>query len=144
MCLKERKVKVKSASRVRLFATPWTVAYQAPLSMGFSRQEYWSGVPLPSPGDLPDPGMEPRSPALHADALPSEPPGTSDVSSQLQFCHLFPAIERMGFPCASEGKASLCNAGDPGSIPGLGRSPGEASGTPLQYSCLENPMDCGA
>ena len=56
-------------------ATPWTVACQAPLSMGFSRQEYWSGLPFPSPGDLPDPGIEPRSPALQADALPSEPPG---------------------------------------------------------------------
>ena len=55
--------------------TPWTVAYQAPPSMGFSRQEHWSGVPFPSPGDLPDPGIEPRSPALQADALPSEPPG---------------------------------------------------------------------
>ena len=51
---------VKSLSRVWLFATPWTVAYQAPLSMGFSRQEYWSGLPFPSPGDLPDPGVEPR------------------------------------------------------------------------------------
>ena len=55
--------------------TPWTVAYQAPLSMGFSRQEYWRGLPFPSPGDLPDPGIKPRSPALQADALPSEPPG---------------------------------------------------------------------
>ena len=55
---------VKSLSRVQLLATPWTVAHQAPLSMGFSRQEYWSGLPLPSPGDLPDPGIEPRSPAL--------------------------------------------------------------------------------
>ena len=54
---------VKSLSRVQLFATPWTVAYQAPLSMGFSRQEYWSGLPLPSPGDLPAPGIESRSPA---------------------------------------------------------------------------------
>ena len=68
------KVKVKSLSRVRLFATPWTVAYQAPPSMGFSRQEYWSGLPFPSPGDVPDPGIEPGSPALSADALPSEPP----------------------------------------------------------------------
>ena len=69
------KVKVKSLSRVRLFATPWTVARQAPLSMGFSRQEYWSGLPFPSPGDLPNPGIEPRSPALQADAFSSEPPG---------------------------------------------------------------------
>ena len=51
-------------NRDRLFASPWTVAYQAPPSMGFPRQEYWSGVPFPSPGDLPDPGIEPRSPVL--------------------------------------------------------------------------------
>ena len=68
------KVKVKSLSHVRLFATSWTVAYQAPPSMGFSRQEQWSGLPFPSPGDLPDPGIEPRSPASRADALTSEPP----------------------------------------------------------------------
>ena len=58
----------------QLCLTLWTVAYQAPQSMEFSRQEYWSGLPFPSPGDLPDPGMEPRSPALQADTLPSEPP----------------------------------------------------------------------
>ena len=69
------EVEVKSLSHVRLFATTWTVAYQAPPSMGFSRQECWSGLPFPSPGDLPNPGIEPRSPALEADALPSEPPG---------------------------------------------------------------------
>ena len=69
------KVKVKSLSCVRLFVTPWTIAYQAPLSMGFSRQECWSGLPFLSPGDLPDPGIEPGSPTLEADALPSEPPG---------------------------------------------------------------------
>ena len=68
------KVKVKLLSRVQLFATPWTVAYQAPPSMGFSRQEYWSGLPFPSP-DLPNPGIEPGSPTLQADALPSKPPG---------------------------------------------------------------------
>ena len=55
--------------------TPWTAAHQAPPSMGFSRQEYWSGLPFPPPGDLPNPGTEPRSPALQADSLPSEPPG---------------------------------------------------------------------
>ena len=68
--LRKKEKKVKSLSHVRLFATPWTVAYQASLSMGFSRQEYWSGLPFPSPGDLPDPGQgpdpgsEPGSPAL--------------------------------------------------------------------------------
>ena len=66
---------MKSLSFVLLFATPWTVAYQASLSMGFSRQEYWIGLSFPSPGDLPDPGIEPGSPALEADALISEPPG---------------------------------------------------------------------
>ena len=55
---------VNSLSCVLLFVTPWTVAYQAPLSMGLSRQQYWSGLPFPSPGDLPNPGLEPRSPAL--------------------------------------------------------------------------------
>ena len=90
---------------------PQTVAYQVPPSMEFSRQESWSRLPFPSPGDHLDPGIEPRSPTLWADALPSEPPG---------------------------------NAGDPGSIPGLGRSPGEGNNNPLQYSCLENPMDRGA
>ena len=63
------KVKVKSLSRVRLFMTPWTVAYQAPLSMGFSRQEQWNGLPFPSPGDLPDPDIKPQSPTLQADSL---------------------------------------------------------------------------
>ena len=62
-------------SRVRLFATPWTVACQAPLYMGFSRREYWSGLPFPSPGDLPNQGIEPGFPTWQADSLPSEPPG---------------------------------------------------------------------
>ena len=62
----------------------WTVAYQASPSMGFSRQEYWSGLPFPSPGDLPNPGIEPVSPTLQADALPSEPPGKpKNVSTYL-------------------------------------------------------------
>ena len=65
-----------SLSRVQLFATPWTyVACQASLSMGFSRQEYWSGLPFPSPGDLRNPGIEPGSPTSEVDALTSEPPG---------------------------------------------------------------------
>ena len=66
---------MKSFNRVRLFATLWTVAHQAPLFMGFSRQEYWSRFPFPSPGDLPNPEIEPKSPALEADALTSKPPG---------------------------------------------------------------------
>ena len=58
-------------------ATPWTVAHKAPLSMGFSRQAYWSGLPCPSPGDLPDPGIKPSSPALQAGSLPNELRGKS-------------------------------------------------------------------
>ena len=74
------KVKVKLLNPVQLFVTPWTVDCQVPLSMGFSRREYWSGLPFLSPGDLPNPGIEPRSPALRADALPSEPPGKTHVA----------------------------------------------------------------
>ena len=69
------KVNVKSLSRVPLLLTPWTVSHQAAPFMEFSRQEYWSGLPFPSPGDLPDPGIKPVSPSLQADTLPSEPPG---------------------------------------------------------------------
>ena len=61
-------------SHVQLFVTSWTVAYHAPPSMGFSRQEYWSELPFPSPGDIPNPGIKPRSPTLQADALLSDPP----------------------------------------------------------------------
>ena len=79
------KVKVKSLSCVRLFVTPWSAAYQVPPSMGFSRQEYWSGLPCPSPGDFPNPGIEPGSLALQADSLPSEPPGNQlEYVSQVQ------------------------------------------------------------
>ena len=75
---KYEKVKIESASRSvlsQLFATTWTVVCKAPLSMEFSRKKYWSGLPCPPPGDLPNPGIEHRSPALHPDSLPSEPPG---------------------------------------------------------------------
>ena len=85
---------VKSLSRVRLFATPWTVAYQAPLSMGLflitggwePTDEFPNGLPFPSPGDLPNPGLEPRSPALWTDALPSEPPSIHTYI-QLLMCY---------------------------------------------------------
>ena len=101
-------MKAKSLSHVQLFATPWTVAYQDPLSMGFSKQEYWSGFLFPSPGDPPNPEENP------------------------------------GFPGDSDGKMSVYKAEDPGSIPGSGRSTGEGNGNPLQYHCLENPMDRGS
>ena len=68
-------VVVQLLDQVQLFVTPWTVVHQAPLSMGFPWQEYWGGLPFSFPGDLPDPGIELRSPALQADSLPSEPPG---------------------------------------------------------------------
>ena len=98
---------MKLLSCVRLFVTPWTIAYQAPLSMGFSKQGYWSGLPCPLLGDLPDPGMEPRSPTLQADALPSKPPGkhqpftqigkvwvNPDLSFPLPFCSTLMASAR--------------------------------------------------
>ena len=66
-------------NHVHVFVTPQAVTRQAPLSMGFSRQEYWSKLPFPSPGDLPDPGIEPGCPALQADSLPSEPPGKPSI-----------------------------------------------------------------
>ena len=100
--------RAESLSRVRLFATPRTTFRQAPLPTGFSRQEDWSGLPCPPPGDLPNPGPEPGSPAL-------------------------------GFPGSSDDKESACSAGDPGSIPGLGRSVGEGNGNTLQCSCLIIP-----
>ena len=65
--------------RVRLFVTPWTIASQAPLSMGFPGQEYWSGLPFPSPGDLPDPGVEPKSPVLAGSFFTTDPPGKPHV-----------------------------------------------------------------
>jgi len=72
----EKGLKCYSLSRVRLFATPWTATHKAPLSMEFSRQEYWSGLPFPFPGDFPGSGIEPRSLTLQADSLPSEPPAS--------------------------------------------------------------------
>ena len=87
----------------------------APLSMGFSRQEYWSGLPCPPPGELLDPGIKPTS-----------------LTS--------PALADKGFPGGSTGKESVCNAGDLGSIPGWGRCPEEGKGYPLQYSGQENSM----
>ena len=73
-------MKWKSLSFGRLFVTPWTVAHQAPLFMGFPRQEHWRSLPFPSSGDLPDPGIEPGSPELQADSLLPEPPGKSPKS----------------------------------------------------------------
>ena len=99
---------MKSLSRVRLFATPWTVALQAPPSMGLSRQKYWSGLPFPSPGDLPDPGIEPRSPTLQADALTSEPPGKQLlVNKHCQYYHLYPSPGDLPNPVIKSGSLAL-------------------------------------
>ena len=149
--------------------TLWTIAHQGPLPQGFSRQEYWSGLPCPPPGDLPDPGIEPvpiMSPALAGRFFTTsatweacenseksvicsleERYWQSDLGSpasgtERNKCLLFRS--HLNFPGGSDGKASACNAGHLGSIPGLGRSPGEENGNPPQYSCLENPMDRGA
>ena len=78
------------------FVTPWTVAHQAPLTMGFSRQEYWSRWPFPSPGDLPSPGMEPGSPALLADSLPSKPLVVPISYPRVDGLFLWEQLERIG------------------------------------------------
>ena len=124
------------AQSVRLFVTPQTVAHHAPLSMGFLSQEHWSGLPFPSPGDLPNQGIEPMSPALQAGSLPSEPPGKPQFYAYLLNC--------TGIPMWVSGVESTCHAGDLGSISGWGRSPGGGNDNPLQFSCLGNPMDKGA
>ena len=82
------------------FATPWTVVRQAPLSIGFPRQEYWNGLPFPSPGDLPNPGIELGSPALQADSLSSEPPGKPSSICYSVILYLYVAYE--SFPTAVE------------------------------------------
>ena len=89
---KKKTHKKQQPREAILFVTPRTVAHQAPPSMGFSRQEYWSGFPFLSPGDLPDPGIEPRSPALQADALTSEPPGTVWITINWKI------LKEMGIP----------------------------------------------
>ena len=106
------KVKVKLFSHIQLFVTSWTIAYQAPLSMGFSRQEYWSGLPLPSPRNLPDPGIEPGSPTLYADALPTEPPGKSIIRCLDNALSASPYIKRcaLGFPGGTVVKNPPANA----------------------------------
>ena len=108
--------KVNSLSRVWLFATPWTAAYQSPPSMGFSRQQYWSGVPLPSPTTNLDRVLK---------------------SLRQHFANKCPYSQ--SYASGSDGKESACNAGDLGLIPQLGRSHVGEYGNPLQHSCLENP-----
>ena len=92
-----------------LFATPWTAAHQAPLSMKFSRQGYWSGSPFPSPGDLLNPGIEPGSPALQADSLPTELQGKPPSNDRLQMLRIF--LKSVTFSEeSSRGSSKLCGA----------------------------------
>ena len=139
----------------RNFATPWTIACQASLSMEFSRPEYWGGQPFPSPVDLPDPGIEPRSPTLQADSLPAElqwKPKTIGMGSLSLLQWIFPTQESnpgllhcrwILYQLSYQGSMSVsCQCRrhrDVGLISGLGKSPGGGHGNPLQYSCLENP-----
>ena len=104
---------VKLLSRVQLSATLWTVAHQAPQSMGFSRQEYQGGLPFPSPGDLPDPGIEPRSPALQADTLTCEPRGWFTI---VVFYNFLKISLHWWFPSVVENPSY--NAGNVGLISG--------------------------
>ena len=133
-------------SQVRFFVTPWTVVFQVPLSMGFSRRVYWRGLSCPPPGDLPDPGTGFG--------------GTELASLRLRWRvlyyqrHLWRPASQLSYICwesefskllgGSDGKESACNVKDLDLIPGSRRSPGEGKGYPLQYSGLENSMHRGS
>ena len=113
-------------TRVRLFETPWTVAHQTPLSVGLSRQEYWSGLPCSPPGDLPNPGLNPG--LMHCRWI----------------LYLLSPVFYWSSQVVLVEKNQPANSGDirdVGLTPGSGRSPGEEHGNPLQYSCLENSMN---
>ena len=117
--------------------TSWTVAHQSSLSVGFSKKEYWSGLPCPSPGDLPNPGIEPSSlmsPALAGRFFTISTTWEGQRTSAIHMdSH---ASLGRGFLGGSEVKNSLANAGDMGLILGSGRSPREGNGNPFQYSFL--------
>ena len=115
-------------SCVQLFATLWTEAHQAPLSMGFSWQEYWSGLPFPPPEDLPDSGIEPMSPAFQEDSFTAEPPGKP--------MELSIHVSLRAYCSPSTESSSMLNNWQI-----LSKSLGEGNGNPFQYSCLENPVD---
>ena len=141
---------MKSLCHVRLFATPWTVAYQASLSMGFSRQEYWSGLSFPSPGDLPNSGIKPRLLSLlcwQACFLPLVPSGGEGDGTQLQYSCLENPVDRGAWWAAvlgvAQSRTRLSNFTFLTSLTSYFIT-GEGNGTPLQYSCLENPMGWGA
>ena len=123
-------------SCVHLLVSPWTEAHQAPLSKGFSRQEYLSGFPCPSPGDLPNAGIEPVSLTS-----PSLAGGFSTTNATWEAPCMFICIFMYRASQVAQWVKDLpANAGDAGLFPGSGRSPGGGHCNPLQYSCLENPM----
>ena len=126
-------------------------------------QGHWGGQPFPSPGDLPNPGSEPRSPALRADSVPAEPPGkpkntgvgtlsllqciflTQELNQGLLQCRwILYQLSYQGRPAVKNSPANAGEKRDLGSISGLGRSPGGEHSNPLQCSCLENPRERGA
>ena len=118
---------------------PWTAAHQAPLSAGLPRQEDWSELPFPSPGDLPNSGIELVSPALAGAFFTAELPGKP--------FEIICSIKIFGASLVAQNSLvvkSSCNVGDWDSIPGLGKSPEEGNDYLLQHSCLENSMDRGA
>ena len=133
-------------SCIRLIVTLWTVAVQAPLSKAFPRQEHWNGLPFPPPGDLPDPGMEPESPASPALAggfSTTELPGKPERLNRNAINMRFPRWCLCTEPGCQCRRQEMWVRGM-NSIPGWGRALGEGHGNPLQYSCLEKPMDKGA
>jgi len=138
-----RKMKVKSLSRVWLFATPWTVAYEVPPFTEFSRQEYWSGLPFPSPGDLPDPGIELGSPALQTGAFTVWATGKPPKINWTSIKHSYTHGERSLVGCSPWGREESDTTEWLHFHFSLSCI-GEGHGNPLQYSCLENPRDGGA
>ena len=137
-------------SHVWLFVTLWTSACQAPLSMGFSRQEYWSGLPCPPPRDLPGPGIKTKSltsPALTGGFFTTSATWEAvmyDICTYIPHMYLHVFIYTYGSPGGSVVKNLPANAGDTGSIPRSGKIPREVNSNPLQYPCLGNSMDRGA
>ena len=120
-----------SESRVQLFVTPWTVALQAPLSRGFSRQEYWSELPFPSPGDLPNPGIKPRSSALQADSVPTEPL----TPRQILFPFVNPSEEKAGLNSCGLGTLKK-------TLWFLGKLSNDGWGAVLKQPTLTRPTRC--
>ena len=140
MAIKHIKRCSTSHSCVWLSATPWTVAHQAPLSMGFSRQEYWSGLPFPSPGIFPtqrsNPGLPHCKETLYQLSHQGRPLITWEMEIKTGASQVAQVVKNT--------PASPGNLREVDSIPGSGRSPGGENGNSLQFSCLENLMDRGA